>query len=108
MKNYLLVDARGAFEAASARLFYDLARGLAKRGARVELLLVQNGVMRARAGAAQDEIAAAMKDGVAVLADEFSLRERALSHDRLLKGVKSAPLATVVDRMCDGWNVMWH
>jgi hypothetical protein len=27
MKNYLLVDARGAFEAASARLFYDLARG---------------------------------------------------------------------------------
>ena len=108
MKNYLLIDSRGAFEAPAARSFYDLACGLVKQGANVELLLVQNGVMGARSGAKHQDIQAAMKDGVAVLADDFSLRERALPPDQLLAGVRPITIAAVVDRLARGWNVIWH
>ncbi len=43
-----------------------------------------------------------------MLADEFSLRERAISADELASGVRAAPLDVVIDRMADGAKTIWH
>lgn len=108
MKHYLLIESRGIFEAESSQRFLALARGLAAQSAKVEIMLVQNGVMSARAGAKAEALSAAIKAGIPVWADDFSMRERALAPKDLVAGVKQAAIGTVVDRMADGWNVIWH
>lgn len=108
MSNYLFIESRGAFESATAPAFFSLARDLAQQGSKVEIFLVQNGVMPARAGAKADGLSSAIQSGIAVLADEFSLKERALSAGQLMKGIKPAAIGTVIDRMADGWKVIWH
>lgn len=108
MKNYLMIDSQGSFEAASTADFFALACDLKRQGGAVEIMLVQNGVMAARAGAKDDALSLALKAGVQVLADDLSMRERALSNGVLARGVKPAPISTVVERMAAGWNVIWH
>jgi intracellular sulfur oxidation DsrE/DsrF family protein len=108
MKSYLFIESEGAFDAASAPAFLTLARDLAREGSKVEILLVQNGVMPARAGAKADGLSAAIQAGVTVWADEFSMRERALPRGGLAAGVQPAAIGMVADRMADGWNVIWH
>ena len=49
-----------------------------------------------------------MQAGIPVWADEFSMKERAMRAQDLIAGVKAAAIGTVVDRMADGWNVIWH
>src|SRR5262245_19374971 len=106
MPNYLFIESRGG----SARDPFGstLAGALARDGARVTLMLVQNGALAARHGAHApqlDELAAA---GVAVLADEFALRERGIARGRLRPDVEPASLDVVIDRLLDGWHVIWH
>ena len=106
MPNYLFIESRGA----SARDAFGntLAGALARGGAGVALLLVQNGALAARRGAGApllDDLTAA---GVPVFVDEFALRERGIASDRLRPGVESAPLDIVIDRLLDGWQVIWH
>lgn len=108
VSNYLFIESRGAFESATAPAFLSLARDLAQQGSKVEIFLVQNGVMPARAGAKTDGLSAAIQSGIAVLADEFSLKERALSGEQLMKGVRPAAIGTVIDRMAAGWKIVWH
>jgi hypothetical protein len=43
-----------------------------------------------------------------VLADDFSLRERAIPAGRLVAGVKPAPIETVVDQLEEGRKALWH
>ena len=52
-----------------------------------------------------DELTAA---GVPVFADAFALRERGIPSDRLRPGVEPALLDIVIDRLLDGWQVIWH
>ena len=106
MPNYLFIESRGA----DARDAFGgaLAGALARDGASVALLLVQNGALAARreARAAQlDELTAA---GVPVFADEFALRERGIPRDRLRPGVEPVLIDVVIDRLLDGWHVIWH
>jgi intracellular sulfur oxidation DsrE/DsrF family protein len=106
MTNVLFIESRGA----DARDAFGgaLAGALVRDGGRVAVLLVQNGALAARRGArAQqlDELAAA---GVSVFADEFALRERGISRDRLRPGVEPALIDVVIDRLLDGWQVIWH
>lgn len=108
MKRYLLIESRGAFEAADTAAFTALAAALAREGAKVEIMLVQNGVIPARKGARGDGLAAAIEAGIQVWADDFAMKERALKAQDLIHGVKPAAIGTVVDRMADGWNVIWH
>lgn len=108
MKKYLLIESRGEHEAASATQYFGLARALKAQGASVEVMLVQNGVIAARAGANAPALAGVIDSGIAVSADEFALRERALPPSALTEGVTQTALAHVVDRMADGWNVLWH
>jgi predicted peroxiredoxin len=108
MKRYLFIESRSAFEAADTAAFTALAAELVRDGAKVEIMLVQNGVIPARKGARADALAGAIQAGIPVWADEFALKERALKPADLIAGVKQTGVGTVIDRMADGWNVIWH
>jgi predicted peroxiredoxin len=109
MSGYLLIESRDTLESSDVTSFYELATGLAGQGEPVTLFLVQNGVFSARRGArmaaALDAVTTA---GVEVLADDFSLRERGISSERLAPRVTAAPLDAVVDRLVEGRKALWH
>jgi predicted peroxiredoxin len=108
MVSYLLIESRDTFSAGELAFSHDLARRLAGSGNRVTLFLVQNGVMPARAGALAPNFIELVQTGVEVLADDFSLRERAISANRLQPGVKASPLDLVIDRLAEGCKAIWH
>ncbi len=107
MADYLLIESRDPFESNDVSRLYTLAANLAKKGSKVALFLVQNGVLSARESAQSAALSAVAGNGVEVLADEFSLRERGISPDGLVSGVSAAPLDVVVDQLADGRKVIW-
>lgn len=106
MKHYLLIESEPEF--GSDGRFLALARDLARGAAKVDLLLVQNGVMSARAGAKVLALPKAIEVGVTVWADEFALRERALAPGDLVRGVRPAPLSKVIECLAAGAVALWH
>ena len=108
VKNFLLIESRDAFGADGAGFCGATGVRAGARRRRGGVLLVQNGVLPARAGARAPQLAHLAAAGVAVLADDFSLRERGIAADRLGAGVQAVPLDIVIDRLIDGWQVVWH
>ena len=108
MAKYLLIEPRGPFDSGDTQCYYDLAIGLVKAGDEVALFLVQNGVMGTRKGSKDVGLGAAAAAGVQVLADDFSLRERAIPANGLIDGVSAAPLDTVIDQLAEGRKAIWH
>ena len=108
MANYLLIASRDPFEHRAVEGFYDLAGALAGAGHKVTVFLVQNGVLAARGGVKPDRLAGMVQSGVEVLADDFSLRERAIPKASLAAGVAAAPIGTVIDRLAQGDKALWH
>ncbi len=107
MAKYLLIESRDPFEANDVRYYYELAATLATRG-EVTLFLVQNGVLPARRSSESRHLTQLAESGVRVLADEFSLRERAIGADRLAPGVTPAALDVVIDQLAEGRRALWH
>ncbi len=108
MARYLLIESRDPFESNDVAYYYDLATDLARHGNEVTLFLVQNGVLPARPGVHSDLLAKVARSGAEILADEFSLRERAIPADALIPGVKASPLDVVVDQLAEGRKALWH
>ena len=108
MAKYLLIESRDPFDSNDVANYSDLATALVEQGNKVTLFLIQNGVFPARPGKRSDSLASVAKAGVEVLADEFSLRERGIHLDRLVDGVRAAPLDVVIDQLADGRKAMWH
>ncbi len=108
MASYLLIESRDPFAVNDVSYYYELAAGLAKEGNEVTLFLVQNGVLPARKSTRSGALAALIQAGVRVLADEFSLRERGIPSERLVSGIRPAPLEAVVDRLEQGHKALWH
>lgn len=108
MAAYLLIESRDPFDTNDVGFYYDLAKQLALQGNRVTMFLVQNGVLSARAGARDGQLSEVQAAGVEVLADDFSLRERGISANRLAAGVRPAPLDVVIDHLADGSKTLWH
>ncbi len=111
MANYLLIESRDPYQFADTGSFYQVAGDLAKAGNKVTFFLVQNGVLPARKGAANSPVAGLKKQSsnVTILADEFSLRERAISSDRLADGVRAASIDELVDLLADpDTKPVWH
>ncbi len=108
MARYLLIESRDPFDSADTAFCHDLARRLAAEGNQVTLFLVQNGVLPARAGARARGFAELGLAGIEVLADDFSLRERAIDADRLQPGISASPIDVVIDRLSEGCKVIWH
>jgi predicted peroxiredoxin len=108
MTEYLLIESRSPSESGDVAQGYALAAALAAHGDRVTLFLVQNGVLSARRGARAEGLEPAIRAGVTVLADDFSLRERGISPDRLAARIAPAPLEIVIDRLADGARTLWN
>jgi sulfur relay (sulfurtransferase) complex TusBCD TusD component (DsrE family) len=108
MAKYLLIESRDPFESRDAGPWYELAADLLAAGNDVTVFLVHNGVLAARSGARCAHFEQLLRTDVEVLADDFSLRERGIANDRIVAGVKPAPLDVVVDRLVDGCRALWH
>lgn len=107
MAKYLLIESRDPYDSADSAHFLELARGIRERGHEVTLFLIQNGVLATRQGVEHSERYRNLaQDGVAVLADSFSLRERAIN--RLVEGVAPAEIERLVELLEEGSKAMWH
>ena len=107
--NVLFIESRSHFDGAREPFAAALACALASRGSgRVVMLLVQNGALSARAGAQAPQLDALAAAGVSLHVEPFSLRERGIAVERLRPGVEPAPLDMVIDRLLEGWRVIWH
>jgi predicted peroxiredoxin len=108
MADYLLIESRDPFDSKDAGSYHALAADLAKGGSKVTLFLVLNGVLAARPSRQAGTLTEALKAGVEVLADDFSLRERGIPADRLVAGVKASPLDRAVDQIAQGRKALFH
>ena len=108
MSDYLLISSRDPFTCPATREVYELACALAERGHAVTLFLIENGVLAARASADYGALRESAAAGVKVLADEFALRQRAISTHALLTGVESTGLEHVIDALAAGAKTIWH
>ena len=106
MAEYLLIESRDPFESNDVGGYYDLAKGLVAGGDQVTLFLAQNGVLAARPSAHSAALSALARNGVTVLADDFSLQERGIA--KLAEGVAAAPIDVVVDHLAAGHKTLWH
>jgi len=108
MARYLMIESRDTFDSRDAARYHAMAAGLAREGNEVTLFLVQNGVLNARPNTQAGSLTDAVKAGVTVLADAFSLKERGIDADRLVAGVKASPLDTVIDQLAEGRKALFH
>jgi predicted peroxiredoxin len=100
MAKYLFISARDPYDSPGGKEFLELVHGVRARDNGATLFLVQNGVLNARHGALHSEVYRTLaQNGVAVLADSFSLRERAIG--RIAEGVKIAEIDQFVDLMLE-------
>lgn len=108
MAKYLLIESRDPFDSSDSEYFSELVQGISGRGNGTTLFLVQNGVLPARKGSRHNEtISKLIKGNVKVLADGFSLRERAISN--LIEGVEVADMDRLVELLLEPGNkVLWH
>ena len=108
MAKYLLIESRDPFDSADSEYFCELVEGISNRGNEVTLFLVQNGVFPLRSGSKHSYLMAKLLEhGVEILADEFSLRERAIK--KPLDGVEVADIGRVVDLLLEpGTKAIWH
>ena len=108
MARFVFVESRDPYQFADCAQFLDLVAGVRRRSHDVTLFLVQNAVLAAREGASHaggySELARA---GVAVVADAFALRERAV--DRLAAGVQPSGIDRLVNlALTPQTRVIWH
>lgn len=108
MSDYFFVQSQDPFTEVRATRQYELASQLAAAGHRVSLLLVQNGVSCARQGALCGDLDRLAEQGVAVLADDFSLEQRAIGRDQLKPRIRIGEISTVIDALLAGQKVIWN
>ena len=108
MSRYVLIQSKSPWESGDVDQFYSLARELGQSGNDVTFFLVQNGVMSARNGAKDAAFDQLAGGNVRILADDFSLRERAIEKSALKQRVSSSPIDEVVDLLAGGAKALWH
>lgn len=113
MHDYLLIESGGPAEGPGCARFIADAVALAGQGARVALLLIQNGVTGAVGETAAAETAAALAEflrrGGELWIDAFSVRQRALAEADLLAGARMVRIGDVADRLLTpGVRAVWH
>ena len=108
MSLYVMIQSKSPWESGDVDHFYALARQLRQAGVEVTFFLVQNGVMAARGGANDPGLERLLGANVRVLADDFSLRERAIDPTSLKSGVRPSPIGQVVDLVTSGAKALWH
>ena len=105
MTKYFLIESRSPYDAKEVGNNYQLASDLAKAGNEVTLFLVENGVLATRKSSASNDLANLKQ--VKLLADDFSLRERAIEPSELEIAVEATGIGAIVDAMCEGQKMIW-
>lgn len=108
MAKYLLIESRDPFDSSDSQYFSEIVDGIASRGNEVVLFLIQNGVLPARKGSKYSEtISKLLNNKVKVLADGYSVRERAVT--KLVDGVEVAEIDRFTDLLLEpGTKAIWH
>lgn len=106
MRSYLFIESRGAHESPDVPALYDLGGRLRDAGHRVDVFLVQNGVLAlGRSGPVEDLLAR----GVHVWADEYSIAARGLDGTRRPAGVRLGGMPDLVRLLMSADTVpVWH
>lgn len=105
MTKYFLIESRSPHDAKEVGNNYQLASDLAKAGNEVTLFLVENGVLATRKSSASNDLANLKQ--VKLLADDLSLRERAIEKSELQTGIETTGIGTIVDAMSEGQKMIW-
>lgn len=108
MAEYLLIESRDPFEFSTVNHFYRTALDLQNAGNSVTLFLVQNGVRPARKDVNNERLSQVAAAGVRILADEFSLKQRAIESEDLVPSARVAKLDSVLGSLAAGAKTAWH
>ncbi len=85
-----------------------MARQLREQGHKVTLFLVQNGALGARPSPAGESLQTLANDGVEILVDDFSLKERGIATSDMAANISTAPLDRILDDLAAGYKVLWQ
>ncbi len=108
MTKYLLIETQDPFENAVARDLPAVVEGFLARGHEVTLYLIQNAVLGLRKGSSCEALFGHLRQKkVTLLADGFSLRERAIG--ATVDGVTAIEMKDFIPLLfTDGTKVIWH
>lgn len=110
MAEYVLIESRDPFDSKDSEQFYSLAKELGKKGNDVTLFLIQNGVLSVRNQSAYAKnLSDLAKSKVKLLADSFSLNERAVQKEEMITDVKTSNVNELVDLLTKNQvKPIWH
>ena len=109
MNRYLFIESRDPFESRDTQFVEETATALKQRGHDVTVFLVQNGVLAARRNGRENYLTRLASNGVALLADDFSLRERGIQTAELVPGIQQSNIETLVDALIqENTKAIWH
>lgn len=108
MAKYLVIESRDPFDSSDSSYFSELVQGIAGQGNDTTLFLVQNGVLPTRKGSKYNDVLANLvQKKIKVLADGFSLKERAIN--QTIEGIQVADIDRLVDLLLEpGTKAIWH
>jgi sulfur relay protein TusB/DsrH len=109
MGKYLLIETKGPFEGGAYA--FDLGGQLRGLNHDVTVYLLQDAVFAARKGFKDGEqlVANARKQGLTLLADEISLRQRGVVMGRMSDQVKVSNMDELVDLLMEKSDkAIWH
>ena len=109
MSRYLFIESRDPFESRDVQFVVETATALKRQGEEVIVFLVQNGVLAARKNASSSHLPRLAEEGIALLADDFSLRERGIRTTDMNSEVKESGIGLLVDMLAqEETKAIWH
>lgn len=109
MASYLLIETRDPFDSRDAHFVVETATQLKRSGNDVKVFLVQNGVLAARKSARHSHLPRLAEEGITLLADDFSLKERGIQSGEMLPDIAESSIDALVDLLVrDNTKAIWH
>lgn len=109
MSRYLIIESRDGFESRDTTFVAETATSLKGLGHTVTVFLVQNGVLAARRLGRESSLTRMSREGVIILADDFSLNERGIQPAELAPGIQQSNIASLVDALVQAnTKAIWH
>lgn len=107
MTTYIFIESRDPFESRDTEFIEQIAIAVKERGHAVTVFLVQNGVLAARKNAGR--LSRLAEAGVALIADDLSLRERGIEREELTDAVREEAIGWLVDAIAGAnTKAIWH
>lgn len=109
MSIYVFIESRDPFESRDTDFVVKTATQLKRRGNDVKVYLVQNGVLAARKSARNSHLPRLVEEGITLLADDFSLKERGIETQEMFPSITESSIDALVDFLVEeGAKLIWH